>query len=198
MGGGGRTVLNLQDHIDAGTLDATIDLVIASRETIAGVARCRERGLPTVIAPASRDGDLSERHETIAGWLHDHDIELVCLCGYLQWFRVDPPYRNRVMNIHPALLPDFGGHGMYGDRVHRAVLASGSTRSGCTVHFVDDQYDHGPIILQRECPVEPDDDVDTLAARVFELEKQAYPQAVQWFAEGRLRSVDGQVEISAK
>ena len=102
------------------------------------------------------------------------------------------------MNIHPALLPRFGGPGMYGHHVHRAVLRAGETVSGCTVHFVDEEYDHGPIILQRECPVLPDDSPETLAARVFEQECRAYPEAVRLFAEGRLHIRGERVEILPK
>jgi folate-dependent phosphoribosylglycinamide formyltransferase PurN len=101
------------------------------------------------------------------------------------------------MNIHPALLPEFGGTGMHGAAVHRAVLAAGRDVSGCTVHFVDEIYDHGPIILQRTCPVLPGDDESSLAARVFAEERAAYPEAIRLFAEGRLRIVNGRVQIAA-
>ena len=124
-------------------------------------------------------------------------VDLVCLGGYLRWFRIDPPFENRVMNIHPALLPNFGGTGMYGAKVHRAVLDSDATVSGCTVHFVDDHYDHGPIILQRTCPLLAGDDVDHLAGRVFEQECIAYPHAIGLFAADRLSVRDGMVNILA-
>lgn len=197
VGGGGRTLLNLLDRIEAGRLDAEVPLVIASRADLPGVARSRARGIEPRIAPPGAGPDAVARHDAIAAWLAAHDIDLVCLCGWLGWFRVDARWSGRVMNIHPALLPAFGGKGMYGERVHRAVLAAGQAWSGCTVHFVDDRYDEGPIILQRVCPVLPEDSPETLAARVFALECEAYPQAVEWFAAGRLHIADGRVALRA-
>ncbi|MFK7961357.1 MAG: phosphoribosylglycinamide formyltransferase [Phycisphaerales bacterium] len=177
ISGGGRTVLNLLDAIEAGTLPVDIGVVISSSPKAAGVARLRERGL-TVHCPP-RDG-----HDAISAILRDSRIDLVCLAGYLRLFRVDPAFVGRVINIHPALLPDFGGRGMYGNHVHAAVLAEGRSETGCTVHVVDDRYDHGPSLLQRRCPVRPDDDVATLAARVFAEEAIAYPEAIGQFARG--------------
>jgi len=195
ISGGGRTVLNLADRIADGTISADIALVISSRADAAGVERARDRGLAVRVA-ARRDFESADRlHDTITSWLLERQVQLVCLCGYLRWFRIDEPYRGRAMNIHPALLPDFGGKGMYGEAVHRAVLAAGAKVSGCTVHFLDDRYDHGPIILQRETPVLPADDEHTLAARVFEQECIAYPEAIRLFAAGRLRLEGDQVKI---
>ncbi len=187
VSGGGRTLANLADRIDAGRLAAEIVLVIASRPDVPAVAIARARGLAVRIAHRRAFESEDRLHDAITAWLIERQAELVCLCGYVRWFRVDPPFRGRVINIHPALLPEFGGKGMYGLRVHRAVLAAGRRESGCTVHFVDDQYDHGPIILQLRCPVLPGDDEHTLAARVFEQECIAYPQAIALFAEGRVR-----------
>lgn len=187
ISGGGRTVLNLQDLIERGELDARIDLVIASRSDCTGVERCRSRGLDVRIAET---GDAAS--DLLDGAHHD----LVCLCGWLKLLRIDPWMHGRVLNIHPALLPAFGGQGMYGAKVHAAVIESGVPVSGCTVHFVNDAYDDGPIVLQKACPVQTDDDVDTLAARVFEQECAAYPEAVRLFAEGRLTLAGDQVHIS--
>ncbi|HEU4751482.1 MAG TPA: phosphoribosylglycinamide formyltransferase, partial [Armatimonadota bacterium] len=116
-------------------------------------------------------------------------VDLICLAGYMRLLgpAVLARYAGRIMNIHPGLLPAFGGQGFYGRRVHEAVLESGTKLSGATVHFVDEEYDHGPIILQRAVPVLDDDTVETLAARVLEEEHRAYPEAVRLFAEGRLR-----------
>ncbi len=187
VSGGGRTMLNLADRIAAGTLPATIAVVISSRHSAPAVRLAAERGL-TVRVAARRDfATEPAMHDAISAWLADARVDLVCLCGYLRWFRCDPQWTNRAMNIHPALLPAFGGPGMYGLRLHKAVLDSGATTSGCTVHFVDNTYDHGPIILQRTCPVLPGDDPEKLAARVFALECEAYPEAVRLFVEGRLR-----------
>jgi len=195
LSGGGRTLMNIADRIDDGRLNAEAALVIASREKIAGVERARARGFDVRIARVRDFPTEGAMHDAITSWMLEKDVQLICLCGYLRWLRIDEPFVGRVMNIHPALLPDFGGKGMYGDHVHRAVLAAGRTTSGCTVHFVDEHYDHGPTIVQRTCPVMADDTPDTLAARVFEQECIAYPEAISLFAEGRVRLVEGRAEI---
>lgn len=199
MSGGGRTVLNLQNRIEAGDVPAEIAFVVSSRLGAEGNQRCRAAGLDVRLALERDLGSMDAVHDAISRWLVEDDIDLVCLCGYLRWFRVDPPFVGRVINIHPALLPAFGGKGMYGHRVHQAVIDAGATESGCTVHFVDGRYDHGPIILRRRCPVLPEDDADALADRVFEQECIAYPEAVRLFAEDRVRlGIDGAVLIDGK
>jgi formyltetrahydrofolate-dependent phosphoribosylglycinamide formyltransferase len=195
VSGGGRTLLNLADRIADGALPAEIALVIASRQRAPAVGRARDRGLEVRIAAPGEFESDEQRHDAITSWLLQRRVQLVCLCGYMRWFRIDEPFRGRAMNIHPALLPSFGGKGMYGPRVHHAVLAAGAKVSGCTVHFLDEKYDHGPIILQRECPVLPGDDEHTLAARVFAQECIAYPEAIRLFAEGRLRLEGDGVKI---
>lgn len=172
LSGGGRTLLNLIKAIEQGQLRASIGLVIASRECL-GAQRSREAGLPTLIRPGHIPAEDLHR------MLSDHRIDWVVLAGYLKRIGVPDAYRGRIVNIHPALLPDFGGQGMYGHHVHEAVLRAKVKRSGCTVHLVDDEYDRGPIILQKSCPVLPGDTPDTLADRVFELECQAYPEALE-------------------
>lgn len=172
ISGGGRTLLNLQDQIDAGDLRAAIPLVIASREC-PGVERARTRGLEVRVIPGVIPAPALE------SVLSQFRIDWVILAGYLKKVDIPPSFAGRVVNIHPALLPLHGGPGMYGHRVHEAVLAAGDKESGCTVHFCDDAYDTGPTILQKRCPVLPGDTPDTLAARVFELETQAYPEALQ-------------------
>jgi len=195
VSGGGRTLMNLADRIDDGALAAEVAIVIASRGGVAAIDRATGRGLDVRVADRRDFASEDAMHDAITAWLADAGVGLACLCGYLRWFRVDPPLQGRVMNIHPALLPRFGGRGMFGHRVHQAVLDAGERESGCTVHFVDDQYDHGPIILQRRCPVLPGDDADTLAARVFEQECLAYPEAIRLFAEDRLRLMNGTVAL---
>jgi phosphoribosylglycinamide formyltransferase-1 len=116
--------------------------------------------------------------------------------GFLKRLSIPADFANRVTNIHPALVPSFCGEGFYGHRVHEAVLAFGAKLSGCTVHFADNQYDHGPVILQRAVAVLDDDTPDTLAARVFEAECEAYPEAIQWIADGRVRVEDRRVRIA--
>lgn len=173
LSGSGRTLLNLLDRVEDGSLAATIPLVLASRECL-GAQRARDRGVPEVLVIP---GEIPP--EKLGSLLRGNAIEWVALAGYLKLIHVPQGYENRIVNIHPALLPDFGGPGMYGDRVHEAVLRSGAPESGCTVHLCDAQYDRGPIILQKRCPVRPDDTPHTLADRVFALECEAYPQALQ-------------------
>jgi phosphoribosylglycinamide formyltransferase-1 len=195
ISGGGRTLMNLADRIDDGSIPATIELVISSRADAPGVQRAAARGLPLRIARGSDFESEDQLHATITTWLAEAAVDLVCLCGYLRWMRIEPRFVGRVINIHPALLPRFGGKGMFGPRVHKAVLAAGCSTSGCTVHFVDEQYDHGPTILQRVCPVLPGDDVHSLAERVFTEECLAYPEAIRLIACGQVRLTGGHVEI---
>ena len=198
ISGGGRTLLNLADFIDAEKLNASIELVISSRTDVAGVERARARGFNTLVVRRKDFHTDDAMHDAISKQLRERNIDLVCLCGYLRMFRVDESFRGRVMNIHPALLPSWGGPGMYGDAVHRAVLGSGAKESGCTVHFVDERYDMGPIILQRKVPVLPGDDEHTLAARVFEQECIAYPEAIKLFGEGRLSLQGDRVVVASQ
>lgn len=172
LSGSGRTLVNLAQHIECRTLGAQIGLVIASRDC-PGVVRARERDLPVVVEPAPID------RSRLAALLADFAIDWVVLAGYLHLVPIPAGYEGRIVNIHPSLLPAFGGPGMFGDRVHAAVLASGATESGCTVHLCDEHYDRGPIVLQARCPVEADDDVASLAGRVFALECETYPRALQ-------------------
>ncbi len=176
LSGGGRTLLNLLDAIEDDRLNARIPMAIASRPC-AGVERAQARGVPTHVERGIIPADRLEQ------LLHEHNASWVVLCGYLQRVDIPAPLEGRVVNIHPALLPEFGGPGMYGDRVHAAVLESGKSESGCTVHLCDAEYDTGPIVLQRRCPVLPGDTVDSLAARVFERECEAYPEALAMLME---------------
>lgn len=171
ISGGGRTLLNIHDHIERGTLRAEIALVVASAECT-GAARARERGLSVEI----HAGHLTP--ESLDAILATTNPDWIVLAGYIKKLPILPRYRGRVVNIHPALLPKFGGHGLHGMRVHKAVLDAHETISGCTVHLADDDYDTGPIILQKTCPVLSGDTPESLAARVFECEREAYPQAL--------------------
>ncbi|MEM9065343.1 MAG: formyltransferase family protein [Planctomycetota bacterium] len=172
LSGGGRTLANLLQVIDRGELNACVNRVFASRPC-KGV----EIGSNAGIDSSVEEGELTA--EKLGAILDGAGCDWLVLAGYLRRIHLPDRYRGQCVNIHPALLPDFGGPGMYGDRVHAAVLASGAQETGCTVHIVDDQYDHGPHVLQRRCPVEPGDTVTTLAARVFALEKNAYPEALR-------------------
>ena len=195
LSGGGRTLLNICDEIDAGRLDAEVAVVIASRQC-KGIERAEARGLAVHLVPHKQMPDVETYSARIVELLDAAGVGLVIQAGLLSLWRIPPQYEWRVMNIHPALLPKFGGTGMWGHHVHEAALAAGEAESGCTVHFVTNEYDAGPIILQRTVPVQPDDDADTLAGRVFEQECIAYPQAIRLFAAGKLSVKDGKVVIA--
>ena len=195
ISGGGRTLLNLLDCIGKGQLNAEIPLVISSRPDVAGVERGRSAGLDVRIIRKRDFPDLDPFSHRLEQELVGARVDLVVQAGWLCLWRIPDAYENRVMNIHPALLPSFGGQGMWGHHVHEAVLAAGCKVSGCTVHFCTDQYDNGPIILQRTCPVRDDDTPETLAARVFRLECIAYPEAIGLFADDKLVVKDGRVQV---
>jgi len=195
LSGSGRTLENFLVEQKAGRLPLEFACVVSSREDVRGVSIAREAGLPTEVRARRDFGSDEAFGQELCRTLDRARTDLVAMAGFLHLFRFDPSYRNRVLNIHPSLLPAFGGRGYYGDRVHRAVLASGASESGCTVHFADSHYDRGPIILQRRVPVLPGDDAAALAARVFEAECKAYPEALRWYAAGRLRVVDDRVEV---
>ncbi|MHC4853816.1 MAG: phosphoribosylglycinamide formyltransferase, partial [Planctomycetota bacterium] len=170
LSGTGRTLENLIRCIRRGTLPAQVACVISDRDGVRGLDIAREADLPHYIeVDSGRTFDI----------LREHDVDLVCLCGYQRLLEIPAEFNGRVINIHPALLPKHGGKGYYGHHVHEAVLASGDTESGCSVHFCTAEYDEGPVLLQRRVPVEPGDTADTLAARVFEQECVAYPEAIR-------------------
>jgi formyltetrahydrofolate-dependent phosphoribosylglycinamide formyltransferase len=196
VSGGGTTLQNLIDEIAAGRLNASIKLVIASKQGIKGIERAEAAGIPTFLSPRNGFESLEAFSDFIFSLCSQHKVDLICLGGWLQLLRLPESWIGKVMNIHPALLPMFGGKGMFGHRVHEAVIAAGCKISGCTVHFVDNEYDAGPIILQRVCPVLDDDTADTLAARVFEEEKIAYPRAINLYQTNRLKIVGRRVVIT--
>jgi len=202
ISGGGRTMLNILEHIKQGKLNAEIAVVISSRSTAAGVERAKKAGLDVKIIRKKDYPEIDEFSKQIEGELVAANVDLVIQAGWLCLWKIPERYsagrlseENCVMNIHPALLPSFGGEGMFGLHVHEAVLAAGCKVSGCTVHFCSNEYDKGPIILQRSCIVKDDDTPDTLAARVFREECIAYPQAIGLFAEGRIVLKDGRLRI---
>jgi len=179
VSGGGTTALNLIEAQERGEIPVNIALVVAHRENVLAVSRCRAVGRRVVVLPGESSPAASDRLDEL---LLEHGIELVLLAGYLRRLRVGP-WAGRVLNIHPALLPNFGGQGMYGQRVHDAVIASGARESGCTVHLVDDRYDHGETIVQRRVEVLPTDTSESLARRVFAEECIAYPDAIRIWAQ---------------
>lgn len=190
ISGSGRTLQNFLDESRVGRLDVRIPLVIGSKPNLLGLKRAADAGLPHFAVERKSFPDVKAFSRQIFSLCDDARVDLVCLAGWLCLLDIPDRYLHRVMNIHPALLPSFGGHGMFGHHVHQAVLDHGCKVSGCTVHFVDNTYDTGPIILQRTCPVLDTDTPDSLAARVFAQETAAYPEAIRLFAAGRL-NVDG-------
>jgi phosphoribosylglycinamide formyltransferase 1 len=192
LSGGGTTMVNIHKCIESLSLNARISLVISSRTDVKGIDRARDIGLEPLIIRRKDYQRIEEFSETIAVALRENDIRLVVQAGWLCLWRIPEDYINRVMNIHPALLPSFGGKGMWGHHVHEAVLAAGCKVSGCTVHFCTNEYDKGPIIVQRCCPAYDSDSAEELAGRVFEQECLAYPEAIRLFEQNRL-SVDGNV-----
>jgi len=175
ISGSGRTLQNFIDEIAAGRLDGRIRVVVSSSEDAGGNQKARGAGIPVAVV----DRKSPDFNAAMTKALDKHKVDLVLLAGFLHLWKFPAKYKGRVLNIHPALLPAFGGKGMYGHRVHEAVLKSGAKESGCTVHFADLEYDHGEIILQRKVEVRPDDTPETLAARVFAEELIAYPEAVR-------------------
>ncbi len=185
ISGGGRTLENVATAIARGELNATIALVISSRPGVKGLERAAKLNLPTVVVARKEFADTEAFSAAIWQHIRTANAQLVCLAGFLSLITIPPDFKGRVINVHPALLPAFGGKGMYGHHVHEAVIAAGCKLSGCTVHFADDTYDTGPIIAQRACAVAEDDTPDTLAARVFEEECLAYTQALRVLCDGR-------------
>ena len=190
LSGGGTTLQNLINEIEAERLDATIDVVISSRNDAGGISRAENVGIKTLTIERKSYSTIDSFNDALHDALRNTDIDLVVLAGFLSLFQPRENYRNRVLNIHPALIPAFCGHGFFGERVHRAVIESGVKVSGCTVHFADDQYDHGPIILQAAVSVEDSDTPDQLAKRIHLVENRLYPEAIRLWAAGRLR-IDG-------
>ncbi len=216
ISGGGTTLMNILEYINKGRLNAKVAVVISSRSTVAGVEKAKKAGLDVKIIRKKDHPDLVQFSKCIEDELVAANVDLVVQGGWLCLWKIPPRYENRVMNIHPALLPSpvrrevcekcvrrhgckesplsngasFGGRGCWGHHVHEAVLAAGCKITGCTVHFCTNEYDKGPIIVQRACEVKDADSPETLAARVFLEECIAYPQAIRLFAEGRLHVQD--------
>jgi len=197
ISGGGTTLMNILEYIKQGRLNAEVALVISSRSTVGGVEKAKKAGLDVEIICKKDYPDIDQFSKRIEEQLVAANVGLVIQGGWLCLWKIPPRYENCVMNIHPALLPSFGGQGMWGHHVHEAVLAAGCKVSGCTVHFCTNEYDKGPIIVQRCCQVQEGDTPETLAARVFQQECIAYPQAIKLFAEGRIHVQNGKVKIKS-
>ncbi|MEM7166330.1 MAG: phosphoribosylglycinamide formyltransferase [Planctomycetota bacterium] len=193
LSGGGRTLENLVSYLEQHGVPAEIVVVISDRDDAFGLERARRLGIDTAVMPCSNSDDSA----TIFTRLEAAQVDFVLLGGFLRLLVVPPTWERRVLNIHPSLIPAHSGKGYYGMRVHRSVLAAGDKQTGCTVHFVDNVYDHGPILLQETVPVLPDDDADAIANRVFEAECRAFPRAIELLANGGVDwQADGSVRVT--
>src|SRR5690606_26210903 len=186
---------NLCERIDAGEVPARVVLVLSSKADAGGLRRAERRGIPAVAVPRKAFPDVHAFNDALHAELAKHEVDLVALLGFLSIFELRGRWEGRCINVHPALIPAFCGRGMYGRRVHEAVLAAGVKVTGATVHFADDRYDTGPILLQEAVPVLEDDTPDTLAARVQAAERRLVPEAIRLIAEGRVTIEDGRTRI---
>jgi formyltetrahydrofolate-dependent phosphoribosylglycinamide formyltransferase len=186
LSGSGSSLQNLIDLRQAGELAVEIAVVIASKPGAFGLERARRQGIPAIAVPRKLHRDVAAFNDALHAELARFDVDLVVLLGFLSPFETRGRFDGRAINVHPALVPAFSGRGCYGHRVHAAVIESGVKLTGATVHFVDAEYDHGPIILQEAVAVRDDDTPETLAERVQELERRLVPEAIRLFAAGRL------------
>jgi len=198
LSGEGTSLENLLERIAAGEVPGSVVLVLASKEGAGGLARARRRGIPAVAVPRKQFRDTKAFNDALHAELERHDPDLVLCLGFLSPFELRGRYEGRALNVHPALIPAFSGKGFYGRRVHEAVLAAGVKLTGATVHFVDEEYDHGPIVLQQSVAVRGDDTPETLAERVQAVERELVPEAVRLFASGRLELRGRRVHVRAR
>ena len=195
ISGSGTTLMNILEHIKSGRLNAEVAVVISSRSKVSGLEKAKAAGLNSKVIRKKDFPDIDEFSKHIESELIAAKVDLVIQGGWLCLWKIPAKYEGHTINIHPALLPSFGGKGMWGHNVHEAVLASGCKITGCTVHFCTNEYDKGPIIIQMSCPVEDDDTPESLAARVFKLECIAYPKAITLFLKDKLFLQGGRVKI---
>ncbi len=192
LSGGGTNLQAIIDAIEAGKLDAKIEVVVSNKPDAHGLARARKHGIPTEIVNHKNVSTREAYDEAVIALLRTRAVELVVLAGFMRLLSpvFIKAYSNRIMNIHPALLPSFPGL-----HVQQRAVEHGARFSGCTVHFVNEECDEGPIIMQAVVPVFPDDTGETLAARILEQEHRIYPRAIQLYAEGRLKIVGRKVWV---
>ncbi len=182
ISGSGRTLKNFIDLAAEDQLPIDIRLVVSSTSRAGGLQHAQDAGIPTLVLRRSKFADDNAYGTAVFDTCRTAEVDYVAMAGFLKLVPVPEDFSGRVVNIHPSLLPAFGGQGMYGNHVHQAVLDAGVKITGCTVHFVDNQYDQGPILWQQPIPVFDDDTADTLADRVFEAEKESYPHVLRMLA----------------
>lgn len=195
ISGSGRTLKNFIELAAEGNLPVDIRLVVSSAAKADGLRHAADAGIPTKVFPRDQFATDSAYGKAIFDACRAAAVDCVAMAGFLKLAPVPDDFTGHVLNIHPALIPAFCGPGMYGHRVHQAVLDHGAKITGCTVHFVDNQYDHGPIIWQQPTPVFDDDTAETLANRVFEIEKEAYPHVLRLLAAGKIKRDGRRVTI---
>jgi phosphoribosylglycinamide formyltransferase-1 len=198
ISGGGTTLRNLIRYMDAGRLSIEIPLVISSSPQAGGLRLAADAGIPSRVIQRKAFSSQDDFSQAVFDCCRQVQADLAVMAGFLKRITIPEDFTHRVTNIHPALIPAFCGEEMYGHRVHEAVLDYGVKLTGCTVHFADNQYDHGPVILQKAVPVLDDDTPDSLAARVFEAECEAYPEALQLISESRVRVEGRRVRIAPR
>ena len=193
ISGAGTTLHNLIQKRNDGQLDVDFELVISSNPNAGGLKYAEQSNISHQNVLRKDFSDAESYRDAMFAPCRKADVDYVLMGGFLQHVLIPADFTHRVLNIHPALIPSFCGKNFYGRHVHEAVIAYGSKVSGCTVHFVDDQYDHGPILLQQVVPVEKNDSPEQLADRVFAAECEAYPEAIRLLKTGRVRIVGRQV-----
>jgi|ERR1043165_117332 formyltetrahydrofolate-dependent phosphoribosylglycinamide formyltransferase len=198
LSGNGTTLENLFEKSASGAMNAEVAVVLSSRADAFGLERARRRNVPALTIPRKQFKTPDDFSAALFAALAPFKVDLICCAGFMSLFRVPTEFEHCIINVHPALLPSFGGKGFYGHHVHEAVLAHGCKVSGCTVHYVDNVYDNGPIIAQSVVPVLDTDIPDTLGARVQQAEREIYPQVIQWIAEGRIKIVNRVVTVCPK
>lgn len=195
LSGNGTSLENLFEHMDRGEVPGEVCVVISSKAKAFGLERARRRGIPAIAVARTEHPDITAFNDALHAELAKHDVDLIALLGFLSLFELRGQYEGRVINVHPALIPAFCGHGFYGHRVHEAVLEAGVDTTGATVHFVDEEYDKGPILIQESVPVQTGDTPDSLAERVQAAERRLVPQAIRLIAEGRVQIEGSQTRI---
>lgn len=197
VSGGGSNLQAIIDATESGFLNAEVGVVISNKAGVFALERAAKHNIPAIVIEHGRYSSTGDFSRAIAGGLREHGIDLVCLAGFLRILDavLIVEYRDRILNIHPALLPAFGGRGMYGHYVHEAVIASGAKFSGATVHLVTPETDVGPIIKQGMVAVTDDDTPESLASKVLMIEHQIYPQAVKLVLEDKIIITGNRVRL---